>query len=80
MRISVRTMNAFGYIGLTVLVILALLTWLGVIPQHLQLPVFLLAVVLLLVRLTLRLLAERTKRLDEQEQSRKETERRPGES
>ncbi len=77
MRISVGTMNALGYIGLTVLVILALLTWLGLVPEYLQLPLFFLALTLLLVRLTLRLLAQRTKRLDE-EASKKQGEGRSG--
>lgn len=70
-------MNAFGYIGLAVLVILALLTWLGAIPEYLQLPVLFLALILLLVRVTLRLLAERTKRLEEEEKARKDAEGRP---
>ncbi|MGA9119624.1 MAG: hypothetical protein WB699_09670 [Bacteroidota bacterium] len=66
MRISERTMNSFGYIGLSVLVVLALLTWLDYIPGYLRLPVFFLALTLLLIRLTLRLLAERTKRMNDQ--------------
>ncbi len=77
MRISERTVNSFGYIGLTVLVILAVLVWLQLVPDYLQLPVFCLALTLLLVRLTLRLLAQRTKRIAEEE-SRKSTEGRPG--
>jgi Flp pilus assembly protein TadB len=66
MRVAERTINAFGYIGLTVLVVLALLTWLGYIPEYLRLPVLFLALTLLLVRVTLRLLGERTKRLQDQ--------------
>ncbi len=67
MRISERTVNSFGYIGLTVLVILALLVWMGWVPDYLQLPVLFLALTLLLVRLTLRLLAQRTKRIADED-------------
>ena len=79
MRISERTVNSFGYIGLTVLVILAILVWLRLVPDYLQLPVFCLALILLLVRLTLRLLAQRTKRIADEE-ARKSTEGRSGDA
>ena len=71
-------MNSFGYIALTVLIILALLVWLHIVPDYLQLPLFFLALTLLLVRLTLRLLAQRTKRQNE-EAARREAEKRPDE-
>ncbi len=67
MRISEATLNSFGYIGLAVLIILALLMWLGWVPDYLKLPVLCLALTLLLVRATLRLLAERTKRIADDE-------------
>ena len=67
MKVSMGTVNAFGYIGLSVLVILAVLVWMGQVPDYLQLPVLCLALTLLLVRVTLRLLAQRTKRIAEEE-------------
>ncbi len=66
MQISKRTVDAFGYISLTVLVILFIAMLLNWIPRHLQFPLFLVALVLFLVRITLRLLAARQQRLKEQ--------------
>jgi Flp pilus assembly protein TadB len=59
MFLNQRTANALGYISLVVLLILVLLTWLGVMPSHLRLPVFFLALALFMGRITLRLLLGR---------------------
>jgi hypothetical protein len=75
MIIQKRTVDAFGYISLIVLVLLFVATLMNLVPKYLQLPLFLLAVVLYLVRVTLRLISLRQQRAipEEKKTSRDDT-------
>ncbi len=66
MLMTQRMVNALGYISLTLMLLLIILTLLNILPQYLQMPIFLLAVALFLLRTTLRLLMQRQRRIEEQ--------------
>ena len=66
--INQRIANGFGYLSLGVLLLLFLLDWAGVLPPNLKMPLFFLALALFLVRITLRLILERRRRLEDRKQ------------
>jgi FlaA1/EpsC-like NDP-sugar epimerase len=62
-----RWFNIYGYVFLAVVVVMLALVWFQLVPQTLYVPLFLVALSLYLVRITLRLLLERQRRLQERE-------------
>jgi len=62
-----RWFNIYGYVFLAVVVVMLALVWFQLVPQTMYVPLFLVALFLYLVRITLRLLLERQRRLQERE-------------
>ena len=60
-----RSVNLYGYVFLGIVVVMLALVLLEVVPQSMRIPLFLVALVLYLIRITLRLLLERQRRVQE---------------
>lgn len=67
--ITPRWVNIYGYVFLFVIVAMLVLVWFRLVPQSLFVPLFLVALVLYLIRITLRLLLDRQRRLEEREKA-----------
>ncbi|RPH33985.1 hypothetical protein EHM92_08025 [bacterium] len=61
--ITPRWVNLYGYVFLAIVAAMLVLVWFQLVPQSLYIPLFLVALVLYLIRITLRLLLERQRRL-----------------
>ena len=64
-----RSVNIYGYISLVVILALLALVWFQLVPKSMYMPLFGVAVVLYLIRITLRLLLERQRRIQEREKA-----------
>lgn len=62
-----RFVNVYGYVFLGIVLIMLVLIWFKVVPQSMYIPLFMVAVVLYLVRITLRLVLERQRRLEQKD-------------
>jgi hypothetical protein len=67
MNITPRFVNTYGYVFLVVVIALCLVVWLQLVPRSMYIPLFLVALVLYLVRITLRLVLERQRRVQQRE-------------
>lgn len=67
--ITPRWVNIYGYVFLVIVVAMLVLVWFRIVPQSMFVPLFLIALVLYMVRITLRLLLERQRRLQEKEKA-----------
>jgi hypothetical protein len=61
--IEPRWVNVYGYVFLVIIVAMLALVWFQLVPRPMYLPLFLVALVLYLVRITLRLMLDRQRRL-----------------
>jgi hypothetical protein len=57
-----KTVDLYGIISITVMLVLLLLLWLQIVPRTLSLPVLLVALALFLMRITMRLILARQER------------------
>ena len=62
-----RWVNVYGYVFLVIVLAMLVLVWFRLVPQSMFIPLFLVALVLYMVRITLRLLLARQRRLQEKE-------------
>ncbi len=62
-----RVINIYGYVFLAIVVVMLALVWFQLVPQTMYVPLFLVALALYLIRITLRLLLERQRRMQERE-------------
>lgn len=67
--ITPRWFNIYGYLFLVVVVAMLVVVWFKLVPQSMYVPLFLVALVLYLIRITLRLLLDRQRRVQEREKS-----------
>jgi hypothetical protein len=67
MNITPRFVNTFGYVFLVIVVGLLLVVWFQLVPRSMYVPLFLVALVLYLIRITLRLVLERQRRIQKRE-------------
>ncbi len=67
--ITPRWVSIYGYVFLVIVVAMLVLVWFRLVPQSMFVPLFLIALVLYMVRITLRLLLERQRRLQEKERA-----------
>jgi Flp pilus assembly protein TadB len=68
MFLTHRIANAFGFISLGILIIVFVLRWGGILPEYLFMPIFLVALALFLLRLTIRLIIARRDRLGDRKE------------
>ncbi len=67
--ITPRWVNVYGYVFLVIVVAMLVLVWFRLVPQSMYVPLFLIALVLYMVRITMRLLLERQRRMQEKEKA-----------
>lgn len=67
--ITPRWVSIYGYVFLVVVVAMLVLVWFKLVPESMFVPLFLVALVLYLIRITLRLLLDRQRRLQEREKA-----------
>lgn len=65
--ITPRWVNIYGYVFLAIVLVLLVLVWFQLVPASMYVPLFLVALVLYMIRITLRLLLERQRRLEERQ-------------
>lgn len=68
MKITHKVANTYGYIAIGVMVALLVMVLLKAVPQSWHMPLFGVALVLYLVRITLRLIMARQARMEQQGQ------------
>jgi len=61
-----RWVNLYGYVFLVIVLVMIALVLLNVVPESMRIPLFLVALVLYLIRVTMRLMLDRQRRLQEQ--------------
>jgi membrane protein implicated in regulation of membrane protease activity len=66
-----RAAQVYGYFVIFILALFAILVWLGLVPQDWYWTLVLLAALLFMIRLTLKLVLDRQKRVEEREREAK---------